>query len=74
MSQEQLYASSAGQQQQQQVPSGGLGVRGSWDLNSFLVDASPTQGHAVDYKTEMMSPTTTATQQQQVSGTVRDVR
>ena len=73
MSQEQLYASSAGQQQQQ-VPSAGLGVRPSWGLNSFLVDASPSQGHgAVDFKTEMMSPTTTATQQQ-VSGTVRDVR
>ena len=70
VSQEHLYASSAGQQ----VPSAALGVRASWDL---AFDASPTQGlgshaTAVEFKPEMMSPTTASTQQ--VSGSARDVR
>ena len=76
MSQEHLYPSSAGQQ----LPSAGLG-RPSWDLASAYIDASPTmttgsqglaQHAAVDFKTEMLSPTTATTQQ--ASGTARDVR
>lgn len=54
------------------MPSAGLGVRSSWDLASYI-DTSPTmpnQGlqQATDYRTEIMSPTTT-----QTSGT-RDIR
>ena len=54
-SQEPFYPSAG------QVPSTGLRVRGSWDLNSYI-GTSPTmpgQGlpHTTGFKTEIMSPT-----------------
>ena len=58
-SQEHLYPSAG------QLPSTGLGVRGSWDLSPFIETSALS--HALPFKTEIMSPTTTQT------GT-RDVR
>ena len=45
------------------MPSADMGVRGSWDLNSYI-DTSPTMpGHGLaqstDYKSDLLSPATT---------------